>query len=121
MLDAALLTALLDSLNDPFTFADTEHVVRYMNPAAIAHYKEGAALLGRSVLDCHNADSQRQIEEITAAFQAGETERLITDNEKHRIYMRAVRDPAGKLLGYYERYEPPVAPEVRVRLGQPTT
>ncbi len=45
--------------------------------------------------------------EILAAFQTGEDERLITDNAKHRIYMRAVRDPVGKLLGYYERYEPP--------------
>jgi hypothetical protein len=31
----------------------------------------------------------------------------ITDNEKHRIFMRAVRTPDGRLLGYYERYEPP--------------
>lgn len=34
-------------------------------------------------------------------------ERLTTDNEKHRIYMRAVRDADGQVLGYYERYEPP--------------
>jgi hypothetical protein len=33
-------------------------------------------------------------------------ERLITDNEKHRIY-RAVRGPDGQVLGYYERYESP--------------
>ncbi len=40
-------------------------------------------------------------------MRAGEDERLITDNEKQRIFMRAVRDPNGTLLGYYERYEPP--------------
>ena len=45
--------------------------------------------------------------EILAAMQAGEEERLITDNEKHRIYMRAVRGADGQVLGYYERYEPP--------------
>jgi nitrogen-specific signal transduction histidine kinase len=109
MLDATLLTTLLESLKNPFVFVDTSHIIRYMNKAAVAHYKEGADLLGRSILDCHNADSQRQILEICAAFQRGEEERLITDNEKHRIFMRAVRDPAGRLLGYYERYEPPVA------------
>ncbi len=38
-------------------------------------------------------------------MQAGEEERLITDNEKHRIYMRAVRGADGQVLGYYERYE----------------
>ena len=107
MPDAALLEALLDAIKDPVLFADLGHTIRYMNKAAVAHYEEGVALLGRSLLDCHNADSQRQIHEVCAALQAGEEERLITDNEKHRIFMRAVRDPAGELIGYYERYEPP--------------
>ena len=109
MHDAAFLATLLDSLKDPFLFVDTGHVIRYMNKAAVGHYKEGATLLGRSIFACHNAASQGQMVEIVAAFQAGEEERLITDNAKHRIFMRAVRDPAGQLLGYYERYEPPTA------------
>ena len=109
MPDTALLATLLDSLKDPFLFVDPGHTIRYMNKAAVAHYKEGAALLGRSLLDCHNEASRLQIVEILAAMEAGEEERLITDNAKHRIFMRAVRDPAGRLLGYYERYEPPTA------------
>jgi PAS domain-containing protein len=109
MMDTTLMLAILDSLKDPLLFADTEHVIRYVNQAALAYYKEGASLLGRSLLDCHNAQSQGEIVEILAAFQAGEEEeRLITDDEKHRIYMRAVRDADGRVLGYYERYEPPV-------------
>ncbi|MBU0638525.1 MAG: PAS domain-containing protein [Planctomycetes bacterium] len=108
MTDAASMNALLDSLKDPFLFADTNHIIRYMNKAALAHYEEGAALLGRSLMDCHNQDSQRQIHAILTALQQGEQERLITDNEKHRIFMRAVRNEAGDLLGYYERYEPPI-------------
>ena len=107
MPDPPLMAALLDSMKDPVVFVDTSHVVRYVNKAAIGHYDEGEGLLGRSVLDCHNQASQRQIIEITAAMEAGEEERLITDNDKHRIFMRAVRDPDGKLIGYYERYEPP--------------
>ena len=110
MIDVSLMTALLDSIKHPVVFVGTDHVIRYMNRPAIAHYEEGEALLGRSVLDCHNQASQRQIVEIAAAMQAGEDERLITDNEKHRIYMRAVRAADGRLLGYYERYEPPVRP-----------
>jgi hypothetical protein len=106
MLDISLAAALLDSLKDPFLFADTGHVIRYMNKAAIAHYKEGAVLVGRSSLDCHNESSRRQICEILAALEHGEEERLITDNEKHRIFMRAIRDGHGQLIGYYERYEP---------------
>jgi len=113
MHDAAFLTILLDNLKDSFLFADPSHTIRYMNKAAVSQSKEGTALLGRSLLDCHNADSRRLIVEILAAFQAGqEEERLITDNDKQRIFMRAVRDPDGRLLGYYERYEPPTAQAV---------
>jgi PAS domain-containing protein len=108
MIEATFMAAVLDSLKDPLLVADTEHVTRYMNKAAIAYYKEGANLIGRLLLDCHNAQSQQMMIDILAAMQTeGLEEQLITDNEKHRIYMRAVRDPSGEVLGYYERYEPP--------------
>lgn len=107
MIDGQTMAAILDSLTDPILFADTGHVTRYMNRAAIAHYSEGTDLIGRSLLDCHNERSQQMMFEVLEALHAGEDERLITDNEKWRIYMRAVRDREGHLLGYYERYEPP--------------
>jgi PAS domain-containing protein len=108
MIDAPWMAAILDSLKDPILVADTEHVTRYMNKAAVAYYDEGESLLGRSLLDCHNEISQKMMIDILAAMQTeGITEQLITDNKKHRIYMRAVRDAEGRVLGYYERYEPP--------------
>ena len=107
MIDTHLMAAILDGLKAPLLFADTGHIVRYMNKAAIAHYDEGEGLIGRSLLDCHNEQSQRMMIEILDALHAGEDERLITDNKKHRIYMRAVRASNGRVLGYYERYEPP--------------
>jgi PAS domain-containing protein len=107
MIDSATMAALLDSLKDRLLLADTDHIVRYMNKAAIAYYKEGDALLGTSLLDCHNERSQQMMVEILAEMHQGLEERLITDNEKYRIYMRVVRDPEGRVLGYYERYEPP--------------
>jgi len=108
MVETTILVAILDSLKDPVLFADTEHVTRYMNQAAIAYYEEGEALIGRSLLDCHNERSRQMMIEILAAMQAeGLEEQLITDNAEHRIYMRAVRDADGRVLGYYERYEPP--------------
>lgn len=107
MTEHELHAAILNSLKNPVLFADTEHVIRYMNKAAITHYDDGEALIGRSLLVCHNEQSQKVIHEVFAAMQNGEDERLITDDEKHRIYMRAVRDAQGNLIGYYERYEPP--------------
>jgi len=106
-IDATVMAAILDSLKDPLLFADTDHVTRYMNQAAVEYYDEGQELIGRSLLECHNERSQRMMVEILAAMHAGEEERLITDNKKHRIHMRAVRDQDGRVLGYYERYEPP--------------
>lgn len=107
MNNTTLLNAILDSLKDPVLFAGTDHVIRYMNRAAVEHYDDGEALLGSSILDCHNEQSNRVILEILEAMQGGEEERLITDNRKKRIYMRAVREKNGTLLGYYERYESP--------------
>ena len=108
MVDTAFLSVISDSLEAPILVADTEHITRYMNKAAISYYEDGEALLGTSLLDCHNEQSQQMMVDILAEMQEeGIEERLITDNEKHRIYMRAVRDPEGRVLGYYERYEPP--------------
>ena len=107
MIDATLMAAILDSLKDPVLFADTDHVTRYMNKAAIAYYDEGTSLIGRSLMDCHNEQSQEMMIEILAAMHEGEDERIITDDEKHRIFMRVVRDAEGRVLGYYERYAPP--------------
>lgn len=107
--DNILLASLLDSLVEPVLFADTEHIIRYMNKAAMEKYRKrgGTGLIGRSLFDCHNAKSRQVMIEVLAALHAGEEERLITDNAKHRVFMRAVRDAAGQVLGYYERYEPP--------------
>ena len=107
MVDETFLAAILDSLKDPILVADTEHVNRYMNRAAIAYYEEGESLIGRSLLDCHNEQSQQMMINILAEMHEGLEERLITDNERHRIYMRVVRGADGNVLGYYERYEPP--------------
>ncbi len=106
-LDTQLLIAMLNSLKDPFLFVDTDHIVRFVNDAARRHYGDKTPAVGTSVLDCHNADSQRLMLEILNAMRDGEVERLITDDAQHRIYMRSVRDTNGDVLGYYERYEPP--------------
>lgn len=107
MIDSTLMTAILNSLVDPLLFCDTDHIIRFMNSAARTHYGPRETLLGSSVLDCHNKESRQLMREILTTMEQGEEERLITDNSKHRIYMRAVRDLEGRLLGYYERFEPP--------------
>lgn len=109
MVSKKLLAAILDSLKDPILVADTGHIVQYLNKAAIEFYEGGESLTGTSLLDCHNERSQQMMVEILTEMHAGLTERLITDDEENRIFMRVVRDPDGEVLGYYERYEPPQA------------
>jgi hypothetical protein len=71
MMDAPLMAAILDSLKGPLLFADTQHVIRYVNAATLAHYEEGTSLPGCSLLDCHNPQSQREIVEILDACRTG--------------------------------------------------
>jgi len=104
-LDATMLATLLDNLKDPFVFCDTGHVIRYMNAAAVARYAGRPAEVGRSIFDCHNDESNAEIVAACERFAMGETEVLLTETEERRVYMRAVRDSSGALLGYYERYD----------------
>ncbi len=105
MVKSSTLAAILDSLKTPILFADTNHITRYMNKAAIATYEGGESLIGRSLFECHNEHSQQVMKEVLAALQAGEEERFTFEDETNRVYMRAVRDADGRVLGYYERYE----------------
>ena len=90
---------------------DLDHKIIYMNPSAIDRYAKrgGRALLGKSLLDCHNRDSAEKINNVLAWFAASEQHnRLFTyHNPKENIdvYMVALRDDVGALIGYYEKHE----------------
>ncbi len=107
MLTDDLLMAFLDSLKDAFVFVDTGHIIRYMNKPACDRYKGRPAEVGRSIFDCHNANSKQVMLAVFDRLKQGEDEEIITDNEEYRVFMRAVRDRDGNLIGYYERFEPP--------------
>ena len=102
-----LLILIFDSWNESVVFVDTNHIIQYMNAPARIHYAKWGNVLGKSLFDCHNVDSCKIIRNCFARLQNGEEEILFADNQKHRVYMRGVQDKEGKLIGYYERYEPP--------------
>ena len=74
-------------------------------PAAAARFEQGYDLIGTSLLDCHNAQSNQVIVQVLQELEAGADERFIYTDDLGRVYMRAVRGADGQLLGYYERYE----------------
>jgi DUF438 domain-containing protein len=106
MHETSLYLTLPDNLKQPFVFVDTRHVIRYMNKPAFERYRGRPAEVGRSIFDCHNDISNRKIVDVFGRLQQGLDEQLITDGRDHRVYMRAVRDRDGNLIGYYERFEP---------------
>ena len=88
-----------------------DHQIIYMNPAAISNYEKwgGEALLGKSLLDCHNEKSREMINKVVAWFQESRNHnRMYTfHNEKQNkdVYMIALRSQDGTLIGYYEKHE----------------
>ena len=107
----ACLKSLVDQDHAAIVICDLEHTIVYMNPAAIASYAKrgGAALLGKSVLACHNPQSRQTIQQIIDWFSADKGHNLvyIAHNEKQNKdnYMVALRDADGTLIGYYEKHE----------------
>lgn len=105
MTESDLATAILDSVPARIVYADTEHMVRYMNAVALRHYKQGAGLIGTSLLDCHNEASRELMREGLEQLRAGADEVLSAEVPGRRTFMRAVRGRGGELLGYWARYE----------------
>ncbi len=95
----------------PVVLCDLKHRIAYMNPAAMAHYEKqgGAALVGASLMGCHNDRSRQRIERVIAWFaESPEHNRIYTfrnERENKDVYMMALRDEAGQLVGYWEKHE----------------
>lgn len=88
-----------------------EHEIIYMNPAAVARYAKrgGAELIGKCLLNCHNEKSVEMIRKVLDWFQESKDHNRIytSRNEKENkdVYMIALRDENGTLIGYYEKHE----------------
>ena len=109
MLDNRTVLALLDGMPDPIVFADNDHVIRYLNRAAVRKYEARgySSLLGKSLMDCHIPESQEKIRRMHAELKDGLDEVFERVNrEGQRVFVRAVRDDGNQLLGYYQRFEP---------------
>ncbi len=103
--------SLIDSDDAPVVICDTEHTIVYMNPASVRRYERfgGAALVGRSIFDCHNPSSTEKIKMVTGWFMADKSHNSVftfhSDKENKDVYMKALRDENGELIGYYEKHE----------------
>ncbi len=103
--------SVIDQDKSAVVICNLEHEIIYMNPAAIQRYEKqgGQALVGRSLLDCHSPHSCELIKKVILWFaESEEHDRIYTSyNEKENkdVYMVALRNDDGSLIGYYEKHE----------------
>ena len=82
-----------------------------MNPTAVSRYERwgGSSLLGKSLLACHNEKSCEMIKKVVDWFRADVSHNLVytfhNEKENKDVYMVALRDDSGTLIGYYEKHE----------------
>ena len=102
--------SIIDQDRAAVVICNLNHEIIYMNPAAVVNYAKrgGDKLIGRSLLECHNKESQEKIRQVTEWFAQDESHNIVYTfyNEKQNkdVYMVALRD-SGKLIGYYEKHE----------------
>lgn len=91
----------------PVVICDLEHTVVYMNPASVKRYR--VDLTGKSLKACHNADSNARIDRVVAWFGESCDNNIVytsrNDKENKDVYMVALRNDNGELIGYYEKHE----------------
>lgn len=103
--------SVIDQDRSHIVICDLQHRIIYMNPAAAARYSKsgGAQLIGKSLLDCHNAKSGEIINKVIAWFEKSKDNNMIysyrNEKENKDVYMVALRDDNGTLIGYYEKHE----------------
>lgn len=99
--------SLIDSDTAPVVICDSEHTVVYMNPASIERYR--IDITGKSIKSCHNAESGEKIDRVVAWFRESKDNNIVytsrNDKENKDVYMVALRDGTGALIGYYEKHE----------------
>ncbi len=108
---AQYFKSIVDQDRCAVVICNPAHEIVYMNPTAIERYAKrgGAALVGQSLLDCHNAQSVEQIRKVVAWFaESADHNRIYTfrnEKENKDVYMVALRAEDGTLIGYYEKHE----------------
>lgn len=108
---SSFFKSVIDMDTAAVVICNLEHDIVYMNPAADERYKKqgGHGLVGKSLLDCHSPAANEKIKEVVEWFsKSPENNRVYTfynKKENKDVYMIALRDENGSLIGYYEKHE----------------
>ena len=102
-----LFKSILEQDTAPIVVCDLDDIIVYMNPTAIKQYRKD--LTGRNIKDCHPADANEKIDKVVEWFKKSKENNIIytyhNEKENKDVYMVALRDDDGTLIGYYEKHE----------------
>ena len=107
----ALMKSVLEQDRSPIVLCDLNHTIVYMNPTAAKRYEKqgGWELVGKSLKACHNEKSNAMIDKIIDWFKDSKSNNMICTfknmTENKDVYMVALRDESGNVIGYYEKHE----------------
>lgn len=103
--------SIIDEDRCAVVICDLDHTIIYMNPVACERYAKygGGELVGKSLLKCHNPKSCEMILKVIEWFKIDKSHNRIftyyNEKENKDVYMIALRDDSGELIGYYEKHE----------------
>lgn len=102
-----LLKSVLDQDTAPVVVCDIDDCIRYMNPCAIKRYHKD--LTGESIKKCHPPKANEMIDRVISWFKKSKDNNIVytyrNDEENKDVYMVALRDDDGTLIGYYEKHD----------------
>ena len=106
MLDK-LFKSIIDQDTAPVVVCDMKDIIVYMNPSAVEHYHND--LTGKSIKDCHPSSANEMIDKVVGWFSASVDNNIVntyySERQNKDVYMVALRDDEGTLIGYYEKHE----------------
>ena len=102
-----LFKSIIEQDRAPIVVCNIDSIIVYMNKSAIGYY--GKNLVGSNIKDCHNTKSNKKIDRVLLWFEKDRENNIIHtyyDEKKNKdVYMVALRDDEGILIGYYEKHE----------------
>ena len=107
--EQTILKGIVDSYPYPIVFVDNDYIIRFVNRYARYHYYQERGygdLVGKSLFVCHGKNSAEAVKAGYERMKTSGNEIFIgVSNRNWRIYMQGVRNEAGELIGFFERFE----------------
>lgn len=102
-----LFKSVIDADEAPVVICGMDNIIAYMNPASVTRY--GNDFTGQNIMEFHNEISREKIYRVIALFKEyPEVRKVYTyrnDKENKDVYIVALRNGDGALIGYYEKHE----------------